>query len=404
MTYEEYNEKQKALNPDYNPVVDQAIAYARSAGYQPEAVNPTTPLPSAEQPIAPEPNVQPSATEAPNNPTAEFRKQDDEEWNKVMAGQQRLVDYWVGQKNQQDARIKAAEEENARRTQMENRRNALVGAGELAASLFNLYAVGDLHASNQVYKDFSQDWMRKADADRKMRLARIENLRERQRGIGDKLEGLKAAQTQDAYNRWRQQAAADAAAKEAEIERQRKAQEKEDAETAAMLAKGFRRDDADPSGFRYDPELVKEMTAARSMRNVVGGGSSAPKGSSGKTTSQQPYGAYRTSPQASSTPTQTGYVAPAESAPSVATSPTQGGAKKVNTAPRPAQGAATKPAQTSGSGKKRGTGRSTFLPPEQDVWERDIDLRKSPQGRKKVTPEINTGKTNNYDWSQYKVK
>ena len=57
------------------------------------------------------------------------------------------------------------------------------GATELAASLANLIGVGSFNAANQQYKQYSQDWMRKADADMRMQRARLDNFRERQRAM-----------------------------------------------------------------------------------------------------------------------------------------------------------------------------------------------------------------------------
>lgn len=57
------------------------------------------------------------------------------------------------------------------------------GASELAASLVNMIGVGSFGASNQQYHSYSQDWMKKADEDYRQRLARVDNLRERQRAI-----------------------------------------------------------------------------------------------------------------------------------------------------------------------------------------------------------------------------
>ena len=140
---------------------------------------------------------------------ADYKAARDAEWQKVLDGQKALVDYWAEQDRAARQRVKEAEEEDRTRTEMENRRAGLVGAGEVAASLINLFSVGSLHASNQVYKDHMQDWMRKADMDRKYRTMRIDQLRERQRGIGDKYATLQAAQTEQAYENWRKNAAED---------------------------------------------------------------------------------------------------------------------------------------------------------------------------------------------------
>ena len=57
------------------------------------------------------------------------------------------------------------------------------GATELAASVANLIGVGQFGASNQQYKSYSQDWMKKADADLKYNRARLDNMRDKQRAL-----------------------------------------------------------------------------------------------------------------------------------------------------------------------------------------------------------------------------
>lgn len=57
------------------------------------------------------------------------------------------------------------------------------GATELAASVANLIGVGQFGASNQQYKSYSQDWMKKADQDLKYNRARLDNMRDRQRAL-----------------------------------------------------------------------------------------------------------------------------------------------------------------------------------------------------------------------------
>ena len=65
------------------------------------------------------------------------------------------------------------------------------GATEMAASIANLIGVGAANASNQQYKTYSQDWMKKADADVRERRSRMDNLRERQRAMEQQLLQLK---------------------------------------------------------------------------------------------------------------------------------------------------------------------------------------------------------------------
>lgn len=57
------------------------------------------------------------------------------------------------------------------------------GLTHLASSIANLVGVGGFNASNQVYQNPSVEWMRKADQDKQMARARMDNLRERQRQV-----------------------------------------------------------------------------------------------------------------------------------------------------------------------------------------------------------------------------
>lgn len=77
----------------------------------------------------------------------------------------------------------AAEQEAATINEANKRAARWTGAAELAASMANLYAVGQHNAVSQQYKPYSQDWMRKADQDAREHRARIDNLRERQRAL-----------------------------------------------------------------------------------------------------------------------------------------------------------------------------------------------------------------------------
>lgn len=87
------------------------------------------------------------------------------------------------------------------------------GLTNLAASVANMIGVGHFNAVSQQYKDYSQDWMRKADMDMRTHRMRIDNLRERLRGVQQRHAQLKtqnnltiaqmqndAAKARDAYN------------------------------------------------------------------------------------------------------------------------------------------------------------------------------------------------------------
>lgn len=98
------------------------------------------------------------------------------------------------------------------------------GATELAASLANLIGVGSFNAANQQYKQYSQDWMRKADADMRMQRARLDNFRERQRAMQMHINQLKQGDANTALNMAMRQADADRAARIQQADANYKAQ------------------------------------------------------------------------------------------------------------------------------------------------------------------------------------
>lgn len=120
----------------------------------------------------------------------------------------------------QEAMLKASQDQLAKaeaegRQQVRADINAAkyTGLTNLAASVANMIGVGGHNAVSQQYRDYSQDWMRKADMDMRTHRMRIDNLRERQRGVQQRLAQLKtqnnltiaqmqndAAKARDAYN------------------------------------------------------------------------------------------------------------------------------------------------------------------------------------------------------------
>lgn len=88
-------------------------------------------------------------------------------------------------------RTQEAEAENAEQTEADRRTGTYTGMAELGTSLANLLAVGGNGATSQVYRNYSQDWMQKADRNIRERRARIDNLRERQRGLQNALNTLR---------------------------------------------------------------------------------------------------------------------------------------------------------------------------------------------------------------------
>lgn len=87
--------------------------------------------------------------------------------------------------------------EDQKQQEIDQKTVAWTGATELAAAIANMVGVGSFGASNQQHHSFSQDWMKKADADAKLRQQRIDNIRDRQRAmeqqaINLRLQGLNA--------------------------------------------------------------------------------------------------------------------------------------------------------------------------------------------------------------------
>lgn len=105
------------------------------------------------------------------------------------------------------ARINAAREDDKAETELERKRAAWAGAGELAAGLVNLFGVGQLGSSNQTYHSSSRDWQAQAERNARERRSRIDNLQARQDSIKmqrqqlleRRLSELRAEQRQDQY-------------------------------------------------------------------------------------------------------------------------------------------------------------------------------------------------------------
>lgn len=84
-----------------------------------------------------------------------------------------------------------ARQEDARLAQQERSRAVWAGATEAASAIANLVGVGSFGASNQVYRQYSKDWMDRADQERRLRRSRIDNLGDRQRQLQQQLASLR---------------------------------------------------------------------------------------------------------------------------------------------------------------------------------------------------------------------
>lgn len=211
-------------------------------------------------------------------------------------------DYYAEKKRQED--------EMKQREQANMMSSMATGTTELAANIINMLSVGQLHANNQQYKSYSQDWMRKADQDIREHRHRRDNLnntlmrlkqQQEQVRTAGRIEEMKLRQQQaaDAYNRALRNAQDaerradkewDKDFKERTQERQAKQtdasiaqgwariQQQRDANTTSMLAQGWVPDKNAPGGFRYDPKAaekygVKPSSSSSSSRS--GSGSSS---------------------------------------------------------------------------------------------------------------------------------
>jgi len=88
-------------------------------------------------------------------------------------------------------KIRAEEQEAKDQRAREERAAIWTGAGEVAASLANLIAVGGFNAVSQKYHPYQQDWMKKADENWRSNRARIDNMRERQRALKQQMIQMK---------------------------------------------------------------------------------------------------------------------------------------------------------------------------------------------------------------------
>lgn len=114
----------------------------------------------------------------------------------MRAAQQRTQKDFADIALQYKADYDAAVAEDAELRQQEQKRAVWVGATEALANLNNLIGVGSFNASNQQYHSYSKDWMDHADAERRLRRNRLDNIRDRQRAMAQQLAQLRGNQAQ----------------------------------------------------------------------------------------------------------------------------------------------------------------------------------------------------------------
>lgn len=103
-------------------------------------------------------------------------------------------------------RIAEADQEAQQRIAADQKAAKWTGATELAAAIANLVGVGAGNAVSQQYRSHTQDWIQKADADRREHQNRVDNLRDRQRALQQQLAQLKMGDAGQALQLARQQA------------------------------------------------------------------------------------------------------------------------------------------------------------------------------------------------------
>lgn len=94
---------------------------------------------------------------------------------RMEAGHTAFADIIAGERRAMEEQQKAAEAQ----VKADYDAAKYTGLTELAAGVANLIGVGQLNAVSQVYKSYSQDWMRKADMDMREHRARVDNMRNR---------------------------------------------------------------------------------------------------------------------------------------------------------------------------------------------------------------------------------
>jgi len=173
------------------------------------------------------------------------------------------INEYAKYKQQQEDEMKAREKANTISTMA-------TGATEVAAGIINMLSVGEGHASNQIYRNYSHDWMRKAEQDLREHRNRRENLQATMNRLKEQQQQVQnAARLEDIREKQRR---AQEEAKAAEDEYNRKLREKkiEDDRDADMLLRGFVPDENAPGGYRFDPNLAAQIAGAKKGSSASG--------------------------------------------------------------------------------------------------------------------------------------
>lgn len=205
---------------------------------------------------------------------------------------------------QKKADLDAARAEDLQHEQELRKAAAWTGAGELATSLANLIGVGSFNSANQTYKNYSTDWMNKAEEARKARITRRDNMKAQLDSLNAQLGALKSGkanalatydikkkqqdisqQKADAYTKWQMarlelnDARAELTAAQAELARARAANVQADIDQAnrrldiAQQNANTAQDRAETARLEYDrksslteSEIAKNNAAAEASR------------------------------------------------------------------------------------------------------------------------------------------
>lgn len=93
--------------------------------------------------------------------------------------------------------LAAAQKEDKILTRADNNAAIWTAATEAAAAVANLIGVGSFNAANQKQPSYSQEWMKRADANRRERQKRMDNLKERLDAADLQLANAKAQNAKD---------------------------------------------------------------------------------------------------------------------------------------------------------------------------------------------------------------
>jgi len=126
-----------------------------------------------------------------------------ENYNNVMA---KYNNDFAAMVQGESDRIRAEQQQAQQQLKANQNAAKYTGLTELAASVANLIGVGAGNAVSQQYKQYSQDWMRKADQDMREHRMRLDNIRARQNALKQQQLQIQMGQAGQALENARRQA------------------------------------------------------------------------------------------------------------------------------------------------------------------------------------------------------